>query len=60
MDDFKDFIAEMDQQEEAAKDMARPLIAFYRTLKESGMHEVTVNEVTKIYAAAVFGSAGGR
>lgn len=59
IEEYSDFTAEIDQQERAAKDMARPLVAFWRTLTDAGMHEVTANEVTKLYAAAMFYSAGG-
>jgi hypothetical protein len=54
MNDLPDFAAEMDQAEKAAEDMARPILSFYRALKDAGMHEVTTNEVVKLYAAFVF------
>lgn len=53
MDELPDFVAQMDQAEQLAKDVARPIIAFHNALRDGGIHEVTVNEIVKIYAASV-------
>lgn len=53
MEEGPDLVAQMDQAEKAAEEVARPLIAFWGKLKDAGMHEAIVNELTKQYATRI-------
>jgi hypothetical protein len=45
-----DMIAAMDQAVEAAKETARPIVAFWHTLEQGGVEPEAAKQLTLIYA----------
>ncbi len=61
MENSGDVVAMIDQMEQAARDSARPIAAFYAVLKDSGVDDDTCNELTVMYADRILlGSGIGR
>jgi hypothetical protein len=54
MSEIYDPIARSDQACKDAELTARLFVSFHRTLAEAGIHEVTINELMKIYATRLF------
>lgn len=53
-----DRVAQMDQAAEDARQTARPIGAFHRSLSEYGIGDELLTSLTMLYAARLIGSSG--